>query len=83
MTHAHPRASAVATAGVLAPASPDAILLTLPPNYEGPFAARLTIQVFHTLDPPGHHWPDTGHPETLWQRAFDVSYTAQQIEALR
>jgi hypothetical protein len=73
------------TFGVISsgPPAPGDALYALTVDAGKPYEGKLTIEVFRTTDPPAHRWRPTSETETLWKRTFDLSFTAEEIEANR
>jgi len=65
------------------PPTPGDSLYVLSAAAGKPFAGKVTITVFRTTGPPGHDWALAFETETLWKRTYDLSFTAEEIEANR
>ncbi len=79
---AHTEEGSLLTSGVPEPGGPNAPI-ALPDPYRGEFRVTIKMTIFHTFDPPAHHWMPEGGLETLWERSFEVRFTAAMLEALR
>jgi hypothetical protein len=60
--------------GIPTPGDPRTILW-IPAEHRGPFEATVSVEIYH--------WADGSVHEVLWKKTFRVSFTAEEIDAMR